>query len=96
MSDERAKDLQVRVGGGARLHYTYTCATQSKSFIKAWDGGAGVKYDLLLGHEDLGSGELMMTGWLPEVGYVRACWQACRSCVRSEFGRRDLGGREGL
>ena len=40
--------------------------------------------------------ELMMTGWLPEVGRMRGCRQAYRSCVRSEIGRRDLGGREGL
>ena len=34
--------------------------------------------------------ELMMTGWLPEVGWMRGCRQACRSRVRSEIGRRDL------
>ena len=43
----------------------------------------------------------MMTGWLPrrEVGLGDAgvlYRQAYRSCVRSEIGRRDLGGREGL
>ena len=38
--------------------------------------------------------ELMMTGWLPEVGWMRGCRQAYRSRVRSEIGRRDLGGRE--
>ena len=38
--------------------------------------------------------ELMMTGWLPEVGDGRACRQAYRSYVRSEIGRRELGGRE--
>ena len=37
-----------------------------------------------------------MTGWLPEVGEMRVCRQTYRSCVRSEIGRRDLGGREGL
>ena len=37
-----------------------------------------------------------MTGWLPEVGEMLGCWQACRSRVGSEIGRRDLGGREGL
>ena len=37
-----------------------------------------------------------MTGWLPEVGWMRGCRQAYRSRVRSEIGRRDLGGREGL
>ena len=37
-----------------------------------------------------------MTGWLSEVGEMRGCRQAYRSCVRSEIGRRDLGGREGL
>ena len=40
--------------------------------------------------------ELMMTGWLPEVGSVRAYRKAYRSCVRSEFDSRDLGGCEGL
>ena len=41
--------------------------------------------------------ELMMTGWLPaRSGKMRGCRQAYRSCVRSEIGRRDLGGREGL
>ena len=40
--------------------------------------------------------ELMMTGWLPEVGGMRGCRQAFRSRVRSEIGRPDLGGREGL
>ena len=38
----------------------------------------------------------MMTGWLPEVGGMRAYRQAYRSCIRSEFGRRDLGWRESL
>jgi hypothetical protein len=37
-----------------------------------------------------------MTGWLPEVGEMLGCWQACRSRIGSEIGRRDLGGREGL
>ena len=40
--------------------------------------------------------ELMMTGWLPEVGSVRAYRKAYRSCVRSEFDSHDLGGCEGL
>ena len=40
--------------------------------------------------------ELMMTGWLYEVGEMRECRQAYRSCVRSEIRRRDLGGREGV
>ena len=40
--------------------------------------------------------ELMMTGWLPEVGWMRACRQAYRSRVRSEIGRRDLGWRKGV
>ena len=40
--------------------------------------------------------ELMMTGWLYEVGEMLGCRQAYRSRVRSEIGRRDLGGREGL
>ena len=41
--------------------------------------------------------ELMMTGWLPEVGGGWGCRQAFRSrvTVRSEIGRPDLGGREG-
>ena len=42
-----------------------------------------------------------MTGrWLREVGYVRACdgkrAGRARSCVRSKYGGRDLGGHEGV
>ena len=40
--------------------------------------------------------ELMMTGWLLEVGEMRGCRQAFRSRVGSEIGRPDLGGREGV
>ena len=39
--------------------------------------------------------KLMMTGWLPEVGRMWGCRQAYRSCVRSEVGISDLGGRGG-
>ena len=60
---------------------------QSKS-LGALRWTAGVKSDSV--------NELMMTGWLPEVGGMRGCRQAYRSCVRSLIGRRDLGGREGL
>ena len=42
--------------------------------------------------------ELMITGWLPEVGEMGMplAGKRYRSCVRSEIGRRDLGGRDGL